>query len=849
MATASQRRSDTPHDWLIVSSTSAPHVARTERIDFRVVPGANGTRISLRAIRATEVHNRLRTAWTFLLKRSQTSANTLKLFVRQTRRAASLLTARAWHRSLASPTTAAARRGLAAARTQLRGVESWASAVWRRSGAPAIAGLIAVLTFLPLGYFLYGIATLPVDGGLVIEPTPSNLMVQAGDGQVFASRGVFKGEKLSAQDLPAHLRQAILAIEDRHFFEHGGIYLPSLMRAAFHNLLAGTTREGGSTITQQLTRMTYLSQERTLRRKVQEAIITLWLERQLSKQEILTRYLNTAYFGAGVYSADAAARRYFGKPARNLSLSEAAMLAGLVRAPSALSPTRNLEGARQRAALVLKGMVATGAISREQAEAARAQPTTLRVPPDNPPGTNYFVDIVAGDARRLVGAVSPDLTLRTTLDLELQSIAENVIARRLKAEGRSKQIGQAALVAMTPEGAILAMVGGRDYNESQFNRVTQAKRQPGSLFKLFVYLAALEQGVSAQSTMVDRPIRIGNWEPENYGGRFHGEVTLRAAFAQSINSVAVQLADKVGIPKVIETAHRLGVQSDLPAVPSLALGSAEVTLMEMTRAFAAIAANAENIEPYAIDTMQSGDRVVFARQNPVVKPASNPAARAAIRDLLAAVVRDGTGRAAKVSVPAAGKTGTSQENRNAWFVGFTPDLVVGVWVGNDDNSPMRNVVGGDVPARIWNEFVTQASAARAKSAQARPVTVGATMAQSTSNQAGIPAIHGTPIVQSTGVIELMGNQIRLYGVEGVRGRSVRELRRYLGRREVLCEPLAGGNEHRCRVDDQDLSRVVLFNGGGRAAAGATPDLRSLEEKARTARVGIWARRDEDDDDD
>ena len=301
------------------------------------------------------------------------------------------------------------------------------------------------------------------------------------------------------------------------------------------------------------------------------------------------------------------------------------------------------------------------------------------MPPENPPGTNYFIDVVARDARRLVGAASGDLTLRTTLDLELQAIAENVIARRLKAEGRAKSIGQAALVAMTPDGAILAMVGGLDYNESQFNRATQARRQPGSLFKLFVYLAALEQGFSPQSTMVDRPVRIGNWEPENY--------------------------------------------------------------------------DAETIEPYAIDTMQSGDRVVFARQKTVIKPPSNPTARSAIRDLLAGVVREGRGRAAKVSVPAAGKTGTSQEYRNAWFVGFTPDLVVGVWVGNDDNSPMRNVMGGDVPARIWNEFVTQASAARARSARTRPVTVGAAIAPTVSPQANASAVRGVPVVQTTGVID------------------------------------------------------------------------------------------------
>src|SRR5262245_36385269 len=274
-------------------------------------------------------------------------------------------------------------------------------------------------------------------------------------------------------------------------------------------------------------------------------------------------------------------------------------------------------------------MVEAGAISREQPEAARRQPVSLRMPPDNPPGTNYFVDVLGGDVKRLVGsAASTDLTVRSTLDLDLQAIAEGVIARRLKAEGRAKKVGQAALVAMAPDGAILAMVGGRDYNESQFNRAVQAKRQPGSLFKVFVYLAAFQKGLDPQTTAVDRPVQIGNWEPENHGGRFRGPVTLRSAFAHSINSVAVQVADAVGIPAVIDTARKLGVQSELPAVPSLALGAGEVTLFEMTRAFAAIAADAESVEPYAIRAVRNGDRVLFTRQKSQLQPASNPAARA-----------------------------------------------------------------------------------------------------------------------------------------------------------------------------------------------------------------------------
>src|SRR5919204_5220231 len=617
--------------------------------------------------------------------------------------------------------------------------------------AYVIAAALAAIIIVPAGYIAFCMATLPENGGLVIEPTPSALIVEAADGQVFATRGVFKGDKLSAQDIPANLSRAIIAIEDRHFYEHGGFYLPSMRRAVVRNFVAGSTREGGSTITQQLARMTYLSPERTIKRKVQEAIFALWMERTLGKEEILSRYLNTAYFGAGVYGVDAAAKRYFGKTAKELSLSESAMLAGLVRAPSALAPTRHLEEARQRAALVLNAMVKTGAISREQAEAARRQPTVLRVPPDNPPGTNYFVDMLGGDVKRLLGSAPPDVTVRSTLDLDLQNIAENVIARRLKAEGRAKKVGQAALLAMAPDGAILAMVGGRDYNESQFNRVTQAKRQPGSLFKVFVYLAAFQKGLDPQATAVDRPVQIGNWEPENYSGRFRGVVTLRTAFAHSINSVAVQLADAIGIQSVIDTARKLGVQSGLPAVPSLALGAGEVTLLEMTRAFAAIAADAESVEPYAIRAVRNGERVVFTRQKAQPQPASNPAARAGIHDLLASVVREGTGRAARVNGPVEGKTGTSQSYKDAWFIGFTNDIVVGVWVGNDDNLPTRGVTGSDLPARIWHDFVTQSAAARAKIVRPQPRMTALTAFEAGDAKRALNVIRGVPVVPNTGM--------------------------------------------------------------------------------------------------
>ncbi len=701
---------------------------------------------------------------------------------------------------------------------------------WRWFGylrvAHPVATLSALALVLALGYLVYCIATLPLDGGLEPEATPSALVVEAGNGDVFAIRGVFKGDKLSAEEVPVNLARAVVAIEDRRFYEHRGIDLFALLRAVYRNVTAGGVREGGSTITQQLARIAYLSPERTFKRKLQEAMLAIWLEHHLSKEEILTRYLNTAYFGANAYGVDAATKRYFGKGAKDVSLSEAAMLAGLVRAPSALAPHRNLDGARERAALVLGAMVETGALSREQADAARRRPAKLRVPPETPPGTNYFLDLADSNARQVAGSAAADLILRTTLDLDLQQIAERVIAHRLKMESRAKKVSQAALVAMTPDGAILSMVGGRDYGESQFNRVTQAKRQPGSLFKTFVYLAAHEKGFGPQSTMTDRPIHVGDWEPQNYSGRFRGTVTLRTGFASSINSIAVQLSDAIGIRSVIETARRLGVQSELPPVPSLALGSAEVTLLEMTGAFAAIAADAERIEPYAVRTIRNGDEVLYTRSNSFAS-ARHPAARTAIRDLLTAVVREGTGRAAQVSGPVAGKTGTSQEHRDAWFVGFTSNLVVGVWVGNDDNKPTKNVTGGDLPARIWHDFVTRADAARSR--------LGAEAKLGPSN---VAVVRGAADVVDTATLSIQGRVVRLYGVEGATQMSS-DFKQYLGEREVVCEQAGSRDAYRCHVDDQDLSRVVLFNGGGRAAADAAAELKAAEQHARAAGLGIW----------
>lgn len=726
-----------------------------------------------------------------------------------------------------------ARVGAALARLRPTGRYRWAR----------IAAVAVALVLLPLlSYVAYALATIPREGGMAAEPSPSAVFVSSDDGQTFATRGVVKGEKLSAGDVPDHLKNAVIAIEDRRFRSHPGLDLWGMGRAIVRNIGGG--REGASTITQQLARLTYLSQERSLRRKVQEAALALQLDWNLSKDEILARYLNAAYFGGGSYGADAAARRYFGKPAKDLELGEAAMLAGLVRAPSQLAPHRNLEGARARAELVLTAMVETGGATAEQADAARKNPANVWEPPQMPPGTGYFVDAVEAETRRIPGAAEADVKVATTIDLRLQAAAERVVAKFLNEEGRAKNVSQAALVAMAPDGAILAMVGGRNYAESQFNRTSQAKRQAGSLFKLFVFLAALRGGADPSSVAVDAPTQIGEWEPENYGGRYRGRVTLKTAFANSINTVAVQLADAVGIDKVIETARGLGVASDLPKVPSLSLGSAEVTLLEMVRAYGTVLAGTGTVEPYAVRTVTRGDQPLYTRTAPPPGKPLEADHREALLEMLVAVVKEGTGKNARLpNTAVGGKTGTTQENRDAWFVGFTPDVTIGVWVGNDDNTPTRNVTGGDLPAKIWRAVAAEAVAGGPKETTTNTRRDEAALQPRTQPApVAAPPLRGAALVRDTGTLEIAGQEVRLAGLEGIGGRAARDLMRYIRRRPVSCEADAGGAQtHRCIVDGQDLSRVILFNGGARASADAPADLREAEEQAREARVGVWRR--------
>ena len=537
-------------------------------------------------------------------------------------------------------------------------------------------------------------------------------LLRTADGAALARYGQLYGGAVRFGELPGYLVQAVSAIEDRRFFEHPGIDIWGILRAAVANIRAGKVRQGGSTLTQQLAKNLFLSPERTVRRKIQEAIVALWLEARFSKRQIFEIYINRVYFGSGAYGVAAAARRYFGGTARDLSLFEAAILAGLLKAPSRYSPVRDADAAKARGLQVLRAMVDTGDLT--EAEAGAAQRTPLRLREETGPGARYFADWALQRAHGHVGRGPQDIDIRTTLDTGLQRIAERHAEALLASEGTAGRVSQVAVVAMSTKGAIRAMVGGRVYSASQFNRATQAWRQPGSAFKLFVYLAGLEAGLAPDDVFVDKPVTVAGWRPRNYDGRYRGAMPLVRAFARSINTVAVQVSERAGRRRVIDAARRLGITTPIAPHPSLALGTSEVTLIELTAAYAAVANGGIAVWPYGVTAIDAvGGARLYRRSG---APASRVIARdraRALRRMLREVVRSGTGRAARLGGSEGGKTGTSQSFRDAWFVGFAGDLVAGVWVGNDDERPMAKVTGGALPARIWRALMRDAEAARA----------------------------------------------------------------------------------------------------------------------------------------
>lgn len=533
-----------------------------------------------------------------------------------------------------------------------------------------------------------------------------------------AVRGAFYGEMIPLEELPDHLVEAFLAIEDRRFFSHIGLDFRGLARAAWVNFQAGSLVQGGSTITQQLAKNLFLSSERTYRRKIQELGLALWLERHLTKDEILTLYLNRIYLGAGTYGIDAAAQFYFGKSARDVTLAEAAMLAGLPKAPARYAPTSDLTLAQNRADLVLDAMVQAGYVDAASVYQAKAQPAAPIERP-NRDGLQYFVDYIVQEAERLLADAPPqvpyrhgvqvpdNLVVRTTLDPGLQAIGEATLVRHLDTSGPLDDVEQGALVTLDLDGAVRAMVGGRAYGESQFNRVTQARRQPGSAFKPFVYLAALESGLTPDTLMWDEPTKVGDWTPENYSGTYRGRVSLRESLEHSLNTVAVQVSEQIGRTKVIEAARRMGIASPLAANRSLPLGTSEVSLLELSGAYLEFARQGMSAEPFALLRIETESGIVlWERPEPESQRVVEKAIAQDMTNMLYHVVQRGTGKAAQFgSWDLAGKTGTSQDWRDAWFVGYSGELLTGVWVGNDDDSPMDRVTGGGLPTRIWADFM------------------------------------------------------------------------------------------------------------------------------------------------
>lgn len=543
-----------------------------------------------------------------------------------------------------------------------------------------------------------------------------SVVVMANDGQtVLANYGESSGNRVRIQDLPPYVANAVMAIEDRRFHYHFGVDPIGLVRAAFQNFRHGRVVQGGSTITQQLAKNLFLKPERTFKRKVQEAILAIWLEAKYSKDEILSAYLNRVYFGAGAYGIDAAAHVYFDKPAEKLTLEEAAMLAGLLKAPSKLSPDANPDRALARMNMVLDAMEEADFIDKESdADKNNGNPTPPRKPinlRDTTDGSRYFADWVIDRANDLVGVSGSDLTIVTTLDAKLQRATQAAINTSIGTFFKdAKKQPQAAVIVLDRDGAIRTMIGGRNYRESQFNRATQALRSPGSSFKPFVYLAALEKGWRPGDPVMDAPLDLDGYKPANHDGQYYGAVPLTSAMALSLNTATVQLATEVGMDAIVDTAHRAGILADLMPTYSLALGTSEVTVLEMASAYTTILNTGVPTVPYGIISIRDGNNdIVYHHEVVPEPPVLDGDSCLRVIAMMQEVVNSGTGGRAYPGFPVAGKTGTSQDYRDTWFIGFSSNATAAVWVGNDDNAPMKKQYGGNAPADIFRQVIQAAN--------------------------------------------------------------------------------------------------------------------------------------------
>ena len=530
------------------------------------------------------------------------------------------------------------------------------------------------------------------------------------NGGVIATRGAKYGQRVTLADLPAYAPKAFLAAEDRRFYQHGAVDIYAIARAARRDLVEHRAAEGASTLTQQLARTLFLKSDHTFKRKVQEAVLAGDLEAMLGKDQVLELYLNRTFFGAGAYGLDAASQTYFGHPARQLSLTEAALLAAVPNAPSRLALTNDMAGAMARARKILGVMRDEGWITPAQYADALATPPALAPPRAGEGDYSYILDQAAAEASALSGGSAPDLVVRLTIDPKLQAAGLEAVRYGVETLGKGRRVSQGALVALASDGAIRAMVGGLDHDKSAFNRVTQAHRQPGSSFKAFVYGAAVEHGVGPNDVRQDAPIAVRGWTPENYGGHFAGAVSVREALARSINTISVRLTQEVGPEVVGELARRFGV-TDIPPHPglSIALGAYEVTLLEMAGGYQVFQTGGGRTTPYLIEELRTtrGD-IVFSKAPSAPTPVYDTLFATRMVGMMKGVITSGTGTGANLGRPEAGKTGTSQNWRDAWFIGFTPGMLAGVWVGNDDNRPMAKVTGGEIPAAIWKRFMTVA---------------------------------------------------------------------------------------------------------------------------------------------
>jgi penicillin-binding protein 1A len=572
----------------------------------------------------------------------------------------------------------------------------------------AVLGLWAGIAVV--GVVVWVGAHLPAIQSLEIPKRPPTIHIVGLDGSVLATRGEMAGSNVSLKDLPPYLPKAFIAIEDRRFYSHYGVDPLGIARAAVANVLHRGVSQGGSTLTQQLAKNLFLTQERTMQRKLQEVELALWLEHKHSKAEILELYLNRVYFGSGAYGVEAAAQRYFGKPAKNVTVAEAAMLAGLVKSPSRLAPNRNPEGAEKRAQTVLAAMADAKFITEAQAQASIGHPS-FNVKAAGAGTVNYVADWIGEVLDDLVGQVDQSIVVETSIDPKLQAIAEASVIDELAAKSVKFNVSQGALVAMTPDGAVRAMVGGRNYADSQYNRAVTAKRQPGSAFKPFVYLTAIEAGLTPETIRQDAPLDVKGWKPENYSHEYFGAVTLTQALAMSLNTVAVRLGLEVGPKNVARTAYRLGISSKLDANASIALGTSEVSLTELVGAYAPFANGGRGVAPHVVNKIRTveGNKVLYLR--PADQPAQviEPRHVAMMNTMMQETLLSGTARKAEIpGWSAAGKTGTSQDFRDAWFIGYTANLVTGVWLGNDDNSPTKKATGGGLPVDVWTRFMKTA---------------------------------------------------------------------------------------------------------------------------------------------